>query len=322
MLGLICRLDNGGLGIESLEFYEQLKPDKVLCVVVGDYPIDRTRFKDCPWRKIVKGAPTDDRVAEFLEGLDTVFSIETFYNPRFGNIAKDYGVRTVLKINYEWLVDPAPYADLYVAPLDWYYDKVPSPKTLLPLPVNTRRIPFRQRDRAETFVHVSGHTGVYDRNGTQEFLSAIKRVKSDVKFVVYSQNPVECNDPRVTIVREVPDYSLLYQTGDVMVLPRKYAGQAMVMNEALAAGMPVIMTEMEPQTQRLPSNWLIPTDYCSTLMIKRPIDICYPSVDGLAEIIDGWAHTDISKDSLKARAIADTFSWDTLGDAWRKLLRG
>lgn len=39
-----------------------------------------------------------------------------------------------------------------------------------------------------------------------------------------------------------------------MILPRKYAGLCLPMNEALMSGLPVIMTDIEPNNVILPKS--------------------------------------------------------------------
>lgn len=323
-LGLICRLDNGGLGNESIEFYKHLKPEKVLCIKIGSYPTDSSRFIGAPWRKVVNGQPTDNDIREFLTGLTTAFSVETFYNPHFTQIAREMGVQSVLKINYEWLTDPAPEADLYIAPMDWYYDNVPTPKKLLRLPVNTDTIRFKERKTAKTFVHIAGHTGVHDRNGSGTVIEAIKHVKSDARFIIYAQEGFPgygTADSRVLVIPELPQYDMLYDAGDVMILPRKYAGQSMVLNESLAAGFPVMMTDMSPQNDILPKHWLIPTTSSKQLMIKREIECCDADPIALAAMVDDWYGKDITKESAHAKKLATDISWKTLLPEWTSVLR-
>ena len=59
---------------------------------------------------------------------------------------------------------------------------IPDPKIILPFPVDTDRIPFRERKKAQTFVHIAGNGGYMGRNGTDVVMQAIRMCRSEAKF--------------------------------------------------------------------------------------------------------------------------------------------
>jgi hypothetical protein len=59
----------------------------------------------------------------------------------------------------------------------------------------------------------------------------------------------------------LPNYLDQYKDGDVLVIPRKYGGLCLPMQEALAHGIPVIMPDIEPNDYRVAetTGWSKPT---------------------------------------------------------------
>lgn len=326
MLGFIARCDNTGLGLESVDVVRWLKPDRVL-VIRGGGPAERRqefpeRFASCPSVLFFDRPPTETEIDAFLHGLGTLFFIETPYDWRIVRRAKELGVRTVLRINYECLPDPLPVQpDLMIAPVDWYQS---SSTLVLPFPVDRARFPFRRRQIAHTFVHVAGHQGLFGRNGTAELLDAIPTVRADVRFIVYSQQPLNrTTDPRVCFrIGDHPDNAALFREGDVLVFPRRYGGQALAMNEALSSGLPVMMTDMRPQSAFLPGELLIPPLRLEEARIFRPFEIAVVDPGRIAARIDEWANRDIGGLSDKADAYAESISWTSLLPRYLELLRG
>lgn len=326
MLGFIARCDNTGLGVESHDVVRWLDPDRVLVIRGGGPAVRRRefpeRFARCPAVTFLDRAPTWEQIDEFLDGLETLFAIETPYDWRIVERANARQVRTILRINYECLPDPVPVQpDLMVAPIDWYQ---PPSTLLLPFPVDRQRFPFRQRHIAHRFVHMGGNQGLFGRNGTAELLRAIPMVRSDVRFVIYSQKPLEpIDDPRVRFqIGDHVDNADLFREGDVLVFPRRYGGQALAMNEALSTGMPVMMTDMRPQSAFLPHELLIRPTRFEQARILRTVEAAVIDPAAIAARIDEWANRDISRFSELADTYAESISWTVLRPRYLQLLRG
>ena len=310
-LGIIVRCDNSGLGILSYEHVKYLNPDKVLVVKIGRYKQFSERY---PKAIIGQGIPTDDEIRLFLTDLDICLTFETPYNWHLYKIAREMGVKTICQCNYEWL-NFCDLPDLFQCVSTWHYDKIPGNKILVPCPVSREIIPFRKRYEAKTFLHIAGHKdALYGRNGTVEFMQAITKVKSDVKFIIYSQSNFDVpNDIRIDYKQgDFNDYSSLYHEGDILVYPRRYGGQSLQLNEALSSGMPVLMTNMEPQNEFLPKEWLIEPSERKKIKIRQSFDICICSPEVIATKIDEWAGKDIELFSNIADSIANKLSWNTL----------
>lgn len=322
MLGFIARCDNTGQGEESVEFVRHLMPDKTLVALAKLFSDVPERMAVCPEVAFLDRFPTEQEAEGFLNGLDTLFCIETPYDWSLLERAQKKHVRTVLRINYEYLPDPmTSWPDILIAPIDWYQ---PPGTIILPFPVNRERFPFRKRTHAHTFIHIAGHVGLFGRNGTNEVLQAIPLVKSDVKFIIYSQKKLNrIDDPRVEWrINDVADNSVLYQEGDVMVFPRRYGGQALPLNEALSVGMPVMMTDMRPQNAFLPRELLIPYQNLEEkVCLDRPIECAVVEPACIAERIDELANRDISALSEWANSYAESISWKTLLPRYLEILR-
>lgn len=332
-LGLICRADNSGLGTLSREFYDHLDPERVLLITNEVYRTFPERFakpgKDMP--RIYKRSEFDDAaIRSFLKGLDVVMAFETPYNWNVFTIAREMGVKTILMPMFEMQpLEPPAHPDAYCCPSLLDYDefkgKVPARTVAyIPVPVNLERLKRRRPTVARTFVHNAGHGGVVGRNGTGEFLEAVKRVRSkNVRFVVNAQFPLEVSDPRVTVnVCNFREYWQLWQHGDVFVFPHKFDGLSLPIQEALATGMPILTTGFYPFTKMLPEEFLFPYRTRRPVKLERPIEMFMPSPDDIAAAIDAMAALpDIGYLSDKARAVAEAISWEKLLPTYKALIQ-
>ena len=307
-IAFIARCDDTGLGNESLEFVEHIRPTRVLKVLVGDKQQHPDRFDG----KDFGGIPTDDAIRELVEGMDLLFCIETPYNPSTFSIARKMGVKSILRVNYEYLGNYIGYnaPDLFMSPVDWNMEWIPDPKIVIPFPVNTDRIKYHDRKTARKFLHIAGHHGYLDRNGTNIVREAQKYLKTPAEIIILDQQE-----------KGIANYEDLYAEGDVLLYPRRHSGQSLVMNEALAAGMPVMMTDMKPQNTILPPDMLIPVHAMSAIDIRRRIEFAEIDPQKVAETIDKWYDKPIWQLSKKSREIAERMSWQTLLPEYRKIFR-
>lgn len=308
-IGMIARCDNGGLGIKTHAFCKWLTPDKTMVVIKSQYRQYAERYTGAIF---VENGPTNSQLKEFLEDIDIFFTVETSYNLRAFDIARQKGVKSVMLINYEWLHDPlVSTPDLFLLPCDWYFDNVPEPKMIFNSPVDREVFKFRQRKVAKKFIHIAGHQSKHDRQGTNVLLEAIKHIKSDIELRIYSQMPLQniINDSRVIYLSEVEHPKELYSDADVLVYPRRYAGNSLPMDEALSCGIPVLMTNMSPQNKFMPESWLIEADSFTTVKIRREVEYANIVPTCIAQKIDEFANKEITADSLTADSIAGRRSW-------------
>jgi glycosyltransferase involved in cell wall biosynthesis len=226
--------------------------------------------------------------------------------------------------------------DMFIAPSTWHYDDVDAfckernlKHVYLHLPIDRSEIPRRHIDSARTFIHIAGRPAVHDRNGTYTFLNAIQLSEGALKGIVYTQNRELADDikrdfPMVKVVVNLHNYAEMYKKGAVLVLPRKYGGNCLPLNEALAAGMPVIMSRLSPQTDFLPAQWLVAANKTDIDFVPRTkIDVYKVSPYELM-IKMLWfkslSNQDMKEQSNKADEIADTISWETMAPKYLEVL--
>ena len=328
-IGLIARADRTGLGIQTYEFYRHMNPSKVLVVDLSHCSGQRPNAEMYPngvvWHDgRYPGVEIfhDPVVDEFLEDLDIVFTCETPYSYYLYIKAKEMGVKTVQQFNYEFLDflyhKNLPFPDLLASPSTWHLDEVkqrfPTRVEHLPVPVNREAVPFKRRDKLRKILHTAGTPAVEDRNGTLTLIEAMRHVKSDVSLEVKTQKHIEVTAPLVkTIINfgKPDNYSDLYGDHDAFVMPRKFGGLCLPMNEAASAGMVVISSKVSPQTEWLPEGVLVDTHVSKQIMTKTMIDINETDPIKLAEKIDEWAGDEnlFGKLSHHMNELADELDW-------------
>lgn len=320
-IGIIARSDNTGLGNQTRELAKMLNPDKILL-------IDSTSFnnnKQHPeWYEEYKsvinihGFPTNNQVTNFLQDLDIVLSCETFYNVAFVELASESGVKTVLQYNYEFLdylqKQHRRLPTYLLAPSQWNIEnviKLFGKKTnVMHLPAPTNKDLFnnaKQINLSKThnrMLHVAGKAAAKDRNGTATVLEMLKYSKAEYELVITSQTPIEhqYSDSRVTISHDNPEArESLYEGYDAMILPRRYAGLCLPMNEALLSGLPVFMTDISPNNKVLPSDWLAKSNKTDELMTRTMLDVYSADPEDLARVVDNYFNNE-DKISIKNQA--------------------
>lgn len=280
-LGIIVRTDNTGLGYQSRALKRMLNPAKTLEVARGE------------------DIPSFARFEAFLDGLTHMITCETPYVYEAWNWAKLMGVKTFCQPNWELfdgLIQPnMPHPDQYLMPSRWMLKDMQElfPNTIY-LPPPTIASDFAkiragnlERTGKKRFVHIIGRNAIYDRNGWVSIMDALPFTKSDFELVVYSQQDMTgYSDPRVKYhVYDIEDQTQLYKDFDALILPRRYGGLCLPMNEALISGLPVIMTDVEPN-RILPDKWLLPSYISGSFEGRSVIDIHSVQPKDLALKID------------------------------------
>lgn len=332
-LAMIVRSDNGGLGNETWDAWRHLKPYKTLVVDLSginghkQYP---ERYTGAHVRKH-DGFLDADAMEWLTDDVDTLLTYEIPYGYKLFNIAREKGVKTILFVHYEfcdYLNQDLPRPDIVVSPSDWHYEDLvkamgSTPVIRLNHPVDRERIPFRNINKISTFVHIAGVKLYEDRNGTELFLQSIPLIKSDVKFIIYSQHDIGViDDPRVETRLPVENYWELYNQGDCLVLPRRYGGQALPMNEAMSAGMIPLMLDCDPTNRILTKMHLVEVTGSKKIMTRTQIDCFTTTPEILSEKIDSFA----SLSPLAVQALnkysdryAESISWENLIQLYNEL---
>lgn len=341
-LGLIARACNTGLGNQTWAFAQHLHPHKVLVVDVCDLsPKNLTlRLDRFPGARVTQGLPSQEDCEWLLTDVDVVYSAETFYARGFVQMALDRGVATVLHVNPEfcdWLSEPGlPKPTLFACPSTWLYDQIPEPKMLLPMPVDTNHYPPRTcPETAHSFRHVIGHPAIHDRAGTSDLLMALRKVTADVDVTITCQSedyarqhlykPLQL-PPNVTLTvdtTETENYWDIIGDADVLLAPRRFGGLYLTVNEGLGSGIPVIMTDISPNKDWLPPEWLVAADHMFDFMTRIRIGVYQAWPNSLARLIDRFA-TDAdfyAQACEQARHLGHTISWKRLLPEYQSMLQ-
>lgn len=310
-LAIIARMDDSGLGHQTRDLVRLLKPEKVVATDFAFY----NNFKQHPeWyekhnTKYIDGFLTDSDAAELTREMDVVLTAETFYNNHFVDIANTNYCYTINQINYEFF-EPLSNPMLILPskilmPSYWHLEDLqartmPGRVQYLPPPIflddwATNRDINMERKGKRRFLHVAGKMAAHDRAGTKDLLAALQHTQVDFELVVKVQSgeTLATNDPRVVLDYSNPvDEKELYRDFDAMIMPRRYAGLNLPMNEALASGLPVIMTNIEPNNKVLPDYWLVDSYKISAFFARTPIDVYSADHVKLAQKIEKMALMD------------------------------
>lgn len=332
-LGIMAYASPTGLGIQTNDYYRFLKPAKTLLVdlsPLNHLPIDIEKFttNQIGEVQIVKGLPQSYEVDSFCKDLDVILIAETPLNPYLFNKARAMGIKTVLHYNFEfldYLANPdLPKPDVLLAPTLWHWSEMQHyahdwgvQLVHMPVAVDRSVLPYTRRTAIKSFLHIAGHTTVEDRNGTDIVHDAIKLVKSkDVTFTIRSQRPITTlpSDKRVkVIVGDVDNYYDLYNGEDCLLMPRRYGGLCLPLNEAMSLGMIPLMSNVEPQNIFLPSDCLLTANLTKILQTRTAIGVYSVTPQALAARIDrlaGMPSEDVQLLSEQMNMQAQTLSWD------------
>lgn len=332
-IGMLGRACSRGLSTQSWDWYRHIHPDRTIVVDVG---MDSSPFPMVlPYPDAWKVLRVDDLAPqwdEFVDGLDVVWTAETSYDYGLFTAARAAGCATVVHANNEfmhWHDGSLPRPDLFLAPSLWGFDDWPSPKAYVPFPVDRERFPFKLRTEARTFLHVAGMATRNDRNGTALVMEAALRVREPMRLVIVSQHNVtpSYRMPHHVelVIREgnPADNRELYSDGDVLVLPRRFGGLSLPMNEAMSLGMPVIGTRRRPEADFLPHATL--AHVASRQPMKSQggiIQLEHADPVELAAIMDRLSTSpeEVEQLSRWSDQVAEQMSWTTLEPAMRAAL--
>jgi len=311
--GLIVRATETGLGYQTREIYRHLNPDLTVVIDMSQVPghaQDRQHFDWYPdgivttWRG-VRTPLINKSVVRQLAEMDTVMSVETWYDLAIPREAR----RSILYVNPE-LFGREP-ATQYWVPTSWLVDRLPPHTRVVPMPVNTD-LPW---EAGEGLLHVDGVGAAADRNGLEITLRAAKAAGVDVNVASQQADLNLAYGTRV----EAADPVDLYRHGSVLIMPRRYGGLSLPVQEAMAAGLAVVMPDCAPN----PQTWPVKTfggKWGGKVALPGGLIRQYvPDWRDLASVLRdmGW----VPEYQERSRIWAASHSWDLLGDTWRELLK-
>ena len=306
-LGIIARSDNTGLGNQTRELVNMLNPDKILLIDSTPFNKNKQHPEWYDGYDCIKsnGFPSSEQIKIFLNSVDVVLSCETFYDQNFIRFANKRNVKTILQYNYELfghLSNPnLPLPTALLSPSVWKIEHIQKlfgnqTKVIhLPPPTNENlfnKVKENNLSKSHNrILHVAGKKASKDRNGTETVIDMLKYSKGDYELVIRSQSEIESNikDSRLTIEIGNPENREdMYDGFDAMVLPRRYAGLCLPMNEALLSALPVFMTNISPNNHVLPQNWLVKSDSIGTIRTKIRLELFEANPRDLAKTIDDY----------------------------------
>jgi glycosyltransferase involved in cell wall biosynthesis len=329
-VGLIARGEDRGLGNLTWEFARHVKPERVLLVHMGElargFEMHASRYESPTVVSFDGVSLPEATVREWLDGLDVVYSAETFYDHRLPDWCRDAGVRSILHVMPEFYREHVPQPDEIWLPTIWRADLVPNRRhEIVPVPVALDRWPVRQNEIGGTMrvLHVAGRRAANDRNGTNLVLAAANRLIGDVEVVVTCQDPMRQPSRRGLVVRaqNEPDYWKLYRDFDVLLMPRRFGGLCLPAQEAAAAGLALVMTDCTPN-----SSWpIVPIVVRQHSKMRTPggdVHLANATSSAVADAVNRLAR---DRDLLavmrtRARGWAIDRSWSTLLPTYRGLL--
>lgn len=312
-VGLIARCDNRGLGIQTWEVWRHLAPAVTVVVDPGgtearQYP---DRYPDgivCTPDRIC-----DRRIVDMLATCDVVYTAETWYDRSLPERLAAAGTATVRHINPE--LDDGAWSSSVWAPTGWLTDRLPAGTRVVPMPAPVDRFPtVTPPTSPPRVVHPAGKPALADRQGS-EIVAACTR---PLHRAGISVDLVGFGSARGVPFRPVDDWWTRDPGAVCSVIPRRYGGLCMPVLEALAAGVPVMMTDCPPNADMWPiiplaasrghdvrakaglvPNWVVdPGTVTSTVMV-------------LAADPNRRAH-----EADRARGWALEHSWEVLAPVW------
>lgn len=337
-LGLIVRVDQGGLANQTQQLAAYLRPDAVLAVDLpehkrrGDSQLHR--LAHLPTVAIVH---TDTiphgPLLELARTVDRLVTVECLYADPAAWTAVNRLTETVLVANPELYADYP--ATRIIAPTSWRTDRFHT-STVVPHPVDTATAIPRRRirtGRARTFLHVEAPAMV-DRNGSELVARALTSVTEPCTLIVRSHRTRRAGAfavDQIGCVRIVwdntrpRDWVDCYHPDDtdILLLPRRYGGLSLVVQEAAALGIPPVMLNVDPQRAESWPGWRIPAHVMGVVPMRGGE---FPVHDGdpqhLADTISALARGDLDVEAESSRALAwaTARAWPEIEGLWNLAL--
>lgn len=316
-----------GLGYQIKSYVKHLDIEKVMVIDLSGH--NGIPLNDWyPGAQTVKGYPTRPEIARFLENLDVVLLAETPLNYDLYTMARERGIKTAVVPNWEffdYFAHPEyPLPDMFISPSMWHYDELSifseqngKKCVYLHHPVDREEFPFVQRTTTKP-LHIAGKPAANDRNGTWDFLQAVPDGNVTTQNEEFAKQIRE-RYRHSNVFTNITDAQFMYRLGDILVMPRRYGGNCLPLNEALSSGMPVIMPDVSPNNYLLPKEWLVPATTTSHFIPRTRVDLYSVDIEALKERV-AWVKENIQTQSQIANQIAETISWKTLGPKYKTVL--
>ena len=157
-----------------------------------------------------------------------------------------------------------------------------------------------------------------DRKGIKFLIEAIEKLKDrDVKLILVGEGNQEDELKKLVVDSRISDrvefkgymnhdsIADLYRTSDVFVLPSLNEGMSNALLEAMASGLPVIVTDTGGTSELIDGNGVV-----------VPMSDSNAIAEAIREFMD---NSDIRKMGMRSREIAEQMGWGAIGDAYLKV---
>lgn len=282
----------------------------------------------------------EQEMNEFLEKFqpDTVLTWETPGDWRFPRLWDQKGIRWVHVVHWDWF-HPGKVAECKLATLiapngmcqRGLKERYALDSTLLPVPIDTDVLLFRERKEAKRFVSIYGMGGPNDRRSIGKIIATWrilgdKAPSLEIRAQVRPKEIVEPLPVNVSVkVGTTESVEELYRDADVAVQPSRFEGVGISLLEAQALGVPVITTAAEPMSDLVSKELQIACESTSSneVMQGHPIEMVTPKAADLASKVE-----QLSRDGLGGLSAAcsnrvrEQHSWKALKGRWLNVLRG
>lgn len=334
-IGLIARDDAGGIAAQSIDFAKHLTPEATLVIQLGDKGRGHTTYNKWPnplYLQTAFGSKswlTDSAVvSHFVNQVDVILTIETFYGPLVHEVAQRAGTKTVRYVNPE-LYRPE-LCDQEVLPSEWETHRFPQAEIILQ-GVDAPKRNIKLRSDLKTVLHQAA-PAMLDRNGTNIFLDALSLTTYPLKVIIHG--PLDgiqkhminqlTNKHDIHVMHGQKENRWdIYQTDiDLLIYPRRYGGNSLTLLEAAACGIPILTTNCPPQNQWLKTDSMLHVEHVkSQQFIGGKYQIYNTNPQQLATNIDKLYENplklqQLSYDSLQFSAMR---SWNIITPQWHHL---
>lgn len=214
----------------------------------------------------------------FLSAIDIMLFFETPFDWDILRVCKKMGVKTAIVPMYECTPTNLPTTpDLWICPslLDCQY--FPGfPMLEIPVPAD---VVWKERHRAERFLHNGGNLGLRGHKGTLEILKAWHLCKKPIDLTVRAQDTAALREvlskanfdleqrmftwgfqssvgqKKLLVDMRPASREELFSDHDAFIMAEKYNGLSLPLREARAAGMLVMTSDRFPMNTWLPTRF-------------------------------------------------------------------
>lgn len=334
-VGSLVFATNQGLGILAKSFYDNGIITDVAIIAHGKHKDNWDWYPSNSLKVFsLRDIKTLSMLEEFCKSMDVMLFFETPFVWELLPFCREHKVKTVIIPMYECMPKQMPYElDLYINPSLLDQDFYPQ-GIYLPVPIDTVKVPYKRRQKAEVFVHNAGHGGLKGRNGTSKLLDALHYIKSPVRLILRTQKQIpgygtsmiiHLGEVTLDYRYEATHYDQLFTEGDVFIFPETHNGLSLPLQEAFASGMMVMATNRYPMNLWLPTSPLIePEGYKTNCISPRFNDFSQTIIDPkrIAAKIDEWDGMDINYFSGMGLAYREMNSWSVWKPKYLEVLKG